>query len=212
VIGRLALALSAVLLAPRALAGQALTGSAALGGGWVRTESQAGSTQDLLSGIVVGGEGRLRLGRVSLDLAYREGSIATEDGADTRDYADGQLLLLVRAVSGVRLGVGPHARAYITTSGTQRWLFWTLRIRGEGTLIVPGIAGYAEVWRSLSARVNVSEPFERSTGGEVGMTVRFAPSRFWARLGYTIERAWLGNGTRVETVESLAVVLGFGAR
>lgn len=209
-IPRLGLALSVGLLAPTALAGQALTGSVALGGGWVRTDSQTGTTQDLLSGVVVGGEGRLRLGRATLDLAYREGTVATTDESDTRDYADGLLLLMIEALPGVRLGAGPHARAYITNTGTQRWLFWTLRVRGEGTLIGQNISGYAEAWRSMSARVNVSEPLDRATGGEVGMTVKFAPSRFWARLSYGIERAWLGNGTRKETVESLGVIVGFG--
>jgi len=205
---RVALAVVAVLLAVPPLAAQVLHGSAALGGGWVRSVSLLATNKDVLNGVVIGGEGRVRVGRVMVDVAYREGSLVTSDHSDTRDYAEGHVRLIVATVPGVTLAVGPHARAYITNTGTQRWLFWTARLRGERNLIAPYIAGYVELWRSLGAKVNVSEVFEKATGGEVGMRVRFSRSQFWVRVGYGIERAWLG--TRRETVEGMSVALGYG--
>ena len=202
---------AALLLSAAPLTAQTLHGSAALGGGWVRTISVLGTSQAALRGVVLGGEGRVRVGRVMLDGAYREGGLSTYDRAETRDYAEGHLLLMVATVPGVEIGIGPHARAFITNTGTQRWLFWSLRLRGERHLIAPTIAGYVEVWRTLSANVNVSEAFDRARGGEVGMKVQFARSRFWGRVGYQIERAWLGDDARRETVEGLAIVLGYGA-
>lgn len=201
---------AAALLAAAPLSAQALHGSAGLGVGWVRSVSHLGTTTEELSGTVVGGEGRLRLGHVMLDLGYREGSLVADSGSDTRDYADGHFLVLVTTVPGVVISGGAHARAFITNTGTQRWLFWTMRLRGEHPLIAPSLGGYLEVWRSLGANVNVSEEFERAAGGEVGLSLQVARSPFWGRVGYGIERAWLG--TRRETVEALTFVVGFGRR
>jgi hypothetical protein len=207
---RAAVAAAVALLAASPLSAQALLGSAGLSLGWVRSSSALGSTTSQLRGTVLGGEGRVRVGRVAFDVAYREGSIVSYDGNETRDYAEGRLLLLLATVPGVTLVAGPHARAYITSSGTQRWLFWTVRVRGEHELVGPSVSGYVEVWRSVGATVNVSEQFEKATGGEVGMNFRFGQSLFWGRAGYAIERAWLGS--RSETVEGITAVVGFGRR
>jgi hypothetical protein len=200
---------AALVLIAAPLAAQTLHGSAALGGGWVRTVSLLGSSEDALRGVVIGGEGRVRVGRFMIDAAYREGGLSTYDRSETRDYAEGHFLVMASVVRGVEIAIGPHARAFITNTGTQRWLFWSLRLRGERDLITPSIAGYVELWRSLSAKVNVSEAFDKANGGEVGMKVRFSGSRFWSRVGYQIERAWLG--ARRETVEGLNIVVGYGA-
>jgi hypothetical protein len=205
---RVAPVAAALVLIASPLVAQTLHGSAALGGGWVRTVSLLGSSEDALRGVVIGGEGRVRVGRFMIDGAYREGGLSTYDRSETRDYAEGHLLLMIATVPGIELGIGPHARAFITNTGTQRWLFWSFRLRGERNLIAPSIAGYVELWRTLSARVNVSEAFDKANGGEVGMKVRFTHSRFWSRVGYQIERAWLG--ARRETVEGLNVVVGYG--
>jgi hypothetical protein len=58
----------------------------------------------------------------------------------------------------------------------------------------------------------VSEPFGRATGGIVGMQVRIPRSPVYGRLTYGIERATMGDGARLETVEGLSVVLGVGRR
>jgi hypothetical protein len=198
-------ALVATAIPPVTLSGQALTGSFALGGGWVRSMSTA---DEALRGAVVGGEAQLQLGRVSFRAGYREGSVRPYSDAAARDYADGHAFIMVTTVPGLIVSAGPHARAYITDVGTQRWLLWTIRLRGEGDLISPSIGGHFEVWTTVSARVNVTEAFDRATGGEVGMTVQFSGSPIWARLSYAIERARLGGGGRFETVEDMSLVLG----
>jgi hypothetical protein len=125
---------------------------------------------------------------------------------------EGDALLSVVTVPGVVVRVGPHARAYITSTGTQRWVFWTARLRGERALIGPALGGFVELWAAWSADVNVSEPFGRATGGIVGMQVRIPRSPVYGRLTYGIERATMGDGARLETVEGLSVVLGVGRR
>jgi hypothetical protein len=205
-------AVAALLCAavPPSLAAQGLQGRAGLSVGWVRSSSALGTSADMLHGTVIGGEGRVGIGRVSIDLGYREGSIVTDDDSETRDYAEGHFLLIVKTVPGILIAAGPHAHAYITNSGTQRWFFWSVRLRGEHDLIAPLFAGYVELWRSIGADVNVSEQFERAAGGEVGMNLRAGRSPFWGRVGYGIERAWLAG--RRETIEGLTVAVGFGRR
>jgi len=150
VIPRLGLALSVGLLAPTALAGQALTGSVALGGGWVHTDSHTGTTQDLLSGVVIGGEGRLRLGRATLDLAYREGSIATQDASDTRDYADGLLLLPYFLGEKTPLH-DPYARGTLVGLGLHHTLGHIWRAALEGVCF--GFRHHVEVFEELGQSV-----------------------------------------------------------
>jgi hypothetical protein len=210
---RVAPALVALALAVPLAAQTPLQASAAIGGGWERSVSLLGTTSaTVLKGLVLGGEASARVGRVTIDGAYRQGTLDNSEGSDSRQYAEGHLRVMVATVPGLLVGFGPHARAYITNTGTQRWLFWALRVRGEQNIIGSTFSGYVEFWRSLTATVNVSESFDKATGGDVGMLVRFPESRFWGRVGYGIERAWLvGTDSRRETVEGLSLVLGYGA-
>ena len=208
----LLIALAAVACAAPAAA-QAPVVSGGLSVGSVRARSRWGSIDEVTSGAVIGGEGRVRLGRVTLDGVYVQGALNPDTGTtESRDYAEGGLFLTVATVPGVGLRVGPHARAYISPQGTQRWLFWTARLRGEGSLIAPAVTGFAELWAAWAAVVNVSEAFGRATGGVVGMTVRIPGSPVWGRLSYGIERAEMGNGARLETVEGVSLAIGVGRR
>lgn len=194
-------------------AGQGLFGSIAVSAGSVWTRSRTGTVEDAMSGAVVGGEGRVGIGRVTLDFAYLQGALNPDTGsAESRDYVEGDALLSVVTVPGVTVRMGPHARAYISSSGTQRWLFWTARLRGERALIAPAVSGFVELWAAWSADVNVSEAFSRASGGVVGMTVRIPHSMFYGRLSYGIERAQMGDGARLETVEGVSLLVGVGRR
>lgn len=194
-------------------AAQRLAGSIGFAAGSVRARSRVGAADELATGAVIGGEAGLRLGRVTVDLAYLQGTLSPDTGsAESRDYVEGDAFLSVMTVPGVVVSVGPHARAYITTTGTQRWLFWTARLRGERALIGSAVGGFLELWTAWSADVNVSERFGHATGGVVGMQVRIPRSPVYARLTYGIERAAMGDGARLETVEGLSVVLGVGRR
>ena len=201
-------------LAPPVLAAQVLTGSFGASGGAIRAKSVVGTTSEVGSGAVIGVEGRVGLGRVSVDVSYAQGSLNPEvAGAESRDYVEGDAYLSIVTFPGVILRAGPHARAYITETGTQRWLFWTGHLRGEFTLITsPAFIAFAEAWIAWSADVNVSEEFDRARGAIVGMTARVPGSLFYGRLSYGIEQARMGGGTRLDEVEALTVVVGFGRR
>ena len=195
------------------VAGQGLVGAIGFSAGSARSRSQLGSTAEVLSGTMVGGEGRVGIGRVTLDFTYLQGALKPDTGsAESRDYVEGDALLSVVTAPGLTLRVGPHARAYISSTGTQRWLFWTARVRGERTLIAPAVSGFVEFWAALSGDVNVSEAFGSARGGLVGMSVRPPNSLFYGRLTYGIEHAKMGGGARLETVEGVSLLLGFGRR
>ena len=211
---RMFVACALAVLAPLAGAGaQGLTGSAGGSAGSVRSTATLGGASVAFSGAMIGGEGHVGIGRVSVDVAYLQGTLNPDTGsAESRDYVEGELLLSVVALRGLMVRVGPHARAYISSAGTQRWLFWTGRVRGERTLIAPVVSGFVEGWLALSADVNVSEAFDNARGAVVGLSVRLPGPPFYGRLSYGIERARMGGGARLETVEGLSVVVGFGGR
>ena len=201
-------------LAAAGLAAQGLTGSLGAIGGAVRSKAVVGTTTEVGAGAVIGVEGRVGIGPVSVDLSYAQGTLNPEvAGAESRDYVEGDAYLSVVTFPGVILRAGPHARAYISETGTQRWLFWTGHLRGDFSLITsPAIVAFAEAWLAWSADVNVSEEFDRARGAIVGMSARIPGSLFYGRLSYGIEQARMGGGTRVDDVESLTVVVGFGRR
>ena len=167
-----------------------------------------------LTGTVLAGQGALALGRLELALGYVQGKIgpAGASGAG-QDLVEGVALLGVRPASWLRLAVGPHARSYTLTGGTQlRWAFWELRARVSGAFVGSAGRGYMELWRALSASVNVPERFDHAQGGEAGMVVHLARAPLELRLGYRIDHAVLGGGTRLETVDAVVVGVGLSGR
>jgi hypothetical protein len=207
-----AVALSATLAGSSA--GQGLPVSIGLAGGLLEARSRIAGADESLRGTTVGLSGRLEIGRVTVAASYLQGSLDPSGSgtAAARDYVEGRLLVGVTALPGLALRVGPHARAYITDSGTQRWLFWTLRARGERALVAPSITAFAEGWLSVSGHVNVTEPLDHARGGEVGMRVRLPRAPWWAQVAYGIERASLADGARLETVDGVVIAVGYGRR
>jgi len=200
-------------LAPAITAAQGLTGSVGGIAGGVRTRSIVGTTSEVASGAVIGVEGHVGISRVSVDLSYLQGTLNGDIvGTASREYVEGDAFLSVVTFPGVILRVGPHARAYISDVGTQRWLFWTGHLRGELGLIKPAITAYAEAWVAWTADVNVSEEFDKGHGAIVGIHARIPGTGFYGRLSYAIEQAHMGGGARVEDVEGLTFVVGFGRR
>lgn len=177
-----------------------------------RVRSTIGPAREALSGSVLGVEGRFAVWRLVLNVGYGQGSVHPDSGSPaSRDVVEGRVLVGVQPLPGILLKAGPHVRSYVSTSGTQRWFFWEARLRGERP-IVGGVSGYAEVWRVLSGDVNVLEAFNGGQGGEAGMLVTLPNRPVWGRLSYGIERARLGGGSRLETVEGVSLTVGFGWR
>jgi hypothetical protein len=164
---------------------------------------------DQFTGSAFLGEGGLSMGRLRLSASYLQGTINPNGGTATaRDLVEGTVLVGVRTLDWLTIEGGPHARAYSLAGGTQRWLFWELRARAATAFVGSAAQGYAELWRAVAANANVPEPFDHAQGGEVGMILRLARAPVAARLGYRVDHAVLGGGTRLETVDG--VVIGVG--
>jgi hypothetical protein len=207
------LALVAAVLAAGEARAQALhpVGSASLVTARVRSQVPAGIDQ--FTGSAFLGQGALAMGRVELSASYLQGTLNRDGGtAAARDLVEGTVRLGVRALDWLTLETGPHARAYTLTAGTERWLFWELRARAASAFVGSAVQGYAELWRALSADANVPEPFDHAQGGEVGMVVRFTRTPLAARVGYRIDHAVLGGGTRLETVDGVVIGVGVAWR
>ncbi len=210
---RLRVAVALLCLTPAITTAQRLTGSLGGIGGAVRTRSIIGTTTEIASGAVIGVEGRVGISRVSVEVSYLQGTLSGDiGGTDSRDYVEGDAYLSVVTFPGVILRVGPHARAYVSDVGTQRWLFWTGHLRGEFGLIKPALTAFAEAWAAWDADVNVSEEFDKGHGAIVGLTALSPGTGFYGRLSYAIEQAHMGGGSRIEDVEGISFVVGFGRR
>jgi hypothetical protein len=211
---RISLVVLAVALTPGELHAQALhlVGSASLVTARVRSEVPAGTDQ--FTGSAFLGQGALAMGRVQLSVSYLQGTLNRDGGtAAARDLVEGTVLLGFRALDWLTLETGPHARAYtVAGSSTQRWLFWELRARAATAFVGSAVQGYGELWRAVSADANVPEPFDHAQGGEAGMIVRLARAPLEGRIGYRIDHAVLGGGTRLETVDGVVIGLGLAGR
>lgn len=172
-----------------------------------------------LSGTTLGGSGGVALGRLALDIGYWQGRVAPEGAAGgagvrppARDYTEGTVLLGVQPVGWLRVRGGVQARTYVTPAGTERWVFWQVRVRAEQMILEPAVRVHGELWRAISTEVNAPQPLDRGQGGEVGLTVRLPRWPLSARLTYGIDDAKLGGGVRRETVDQLSLTIGFGVR
>jgi hypothetical protein len=208
---RLLTAVLAIACAAGPLAAQTLRPAASASLVTARVKSAVPAGAEEWSGTAFLGQGALTLGRLSLNVSYLQGTLdPTGVGAATtgRDLVEGTVLLGIRPASWLTLQGGPHARAYTLTGGTQRWLFWEVGARVATAFVGSAVQGYAELWRAVSADANVPEPFDHAQGGEAGMILRLARAPLQARVGYRIDHAELGGGTRRETVDGVVVGVG----
>jgi hypothetical protein len=161
-------------------------------------------------------------GFVTLDWGYWQGQLdPTGSSAGqfaSRDVVEGYAMLGARPFGWLSVRGGPHAWTYISNAGTQRWFLWEARARAQGE-ILPDVQSYVDLWRVLSADVNVPQNFQSGMGGEGGLIllVRDAPiipERFPVRirLSYGIERVRMGGGVRTEVMDRLGLSLGIGRR
>lgn len=184
-----------------------------LDGSAVHSNPVIGSVASSLSGTLLGGEGRVGLGPVALELGYWQGSLTAKSGpAGNEDLVEGKALLGVSPVHWFTISAGPVARAYTANAGTERWLTWRIQGRVQEELVPQTVQGYAELWFVASSTVNVVQPFTSGRGGRV--SVRLAPAAWplWLTLGYGIEQIRLGSGSRIDTVDRVTLGVGYSRR
>jgi hypothetical protein len=181
----------------------ALVGSATVG-------RVASISSEQLSGPLFGLRGTLRFWRVELIGQYAQGNLGAEGGSVSEDLVEGGLTLAVRPVPQLSLGIGPHARSYVTDVSTERWTFWEARARLETDLVGTSVRSSLEGWFALSGGVSTALPFGNGRGIEGGVRVRVASTPAWVRLAYRVDRGTLSNDLRVDTVEQLFIQVGIG--
>jgi hypothetical protein len=214
--------LGAAAATPAPAPAQRLAIGASLWGAGVKARTTIDSTSttpaaaEALSGPVLGFDARVSLGRWGLRLGYGQGSLDPDTlGLQTekRDYVDGFIDVSFRPLPTLEIGVGPYARAYTTDRGTQRWSFWQLRARYEAGIITPDVRGYAELWGGFAGTVNAAQAYDGSRGGAAGLQWRISRLKgapVTLTIGYLIDEARAGGGTRRETVERTWLALGVG--
>ena len=172
-----------------------------------------GAVSSALSGSVFGGESRVGLGPVALDLGYWQGSLTSKSGpASNEDMVEGKVLLDVSPTHWFTISAGPFARAYTTPAGTERWLTWRVQGRVQQDLVPETVRGYAELWFIASSNVNVVQQFTSGRGGNVGLRLAPASWPVWLTASYGIEQIRLGSGSRLDTVDRVTFGVGYSRR
>jgi hypothetical protein len=162
-----------------------------------------------LKGPLLGGAGRVRFGRMQLDVAYAEGELTPLVGTGgTETLADASLVLSAAVGAGFSIGGGAHARAFIGTASTVRWMRTELHARYERELI-PGLAtADVALWQVLGADVNAQGGADGGRGAVAGLTIQLPNSPFALRAAYTADRMAYANGTS-EFLDHVEVGLRF---
>ncbi|OLC34364.1 MAG: hypothetical protein AUH81_12445 [Candidatus Rokubacteria bacterium 13_1_40CM_4_69_5] len=183
-------------------------------GAIVRLGTQILGARESQSGPIFGGEAGLGLGPVTLGAGYLEGRLQPGSSGTPkgRDLVEARIFVSARPVPWLTLSAGPRVRAFVTDSATERWVLWQVRARAQNALASTPLQTYIELWRALSARVNLPEPVDHVQGGEAGVVLRPRGSAVWLRLGYRVDGAQLGGGSRSESVEAVSFAVGIGPR
>ena len=178
----------------------------------LQTRFATGASSDV-SGRALGASGDIRRGPVALALGYWQGRVdADPAGTQQQDVIDGYALLVVHAQPWLGVKVGAEARSYVTPAGTERWVFWQVRLHAERAIVNPSVRGHVEIWHALSTEVNTQGTVDRAQGGEVGLTLQRALGPLWLRMAYGIDDARLNGSERRQTLEALAFSVGYGGR
>jgi len=181
------------------------------GGATTRLSESAPTGTTILSGATASFSARIGVGRFAIEGQYRQGSLRADSGsAANEDLVEARVLAVVRPLSWFAIAVGPHARAYVVPGSTEHWTFIEGRARIEGAVIGDLVRTHVEGWTAFSASTNVPGSSGSAHGAEAGLTVRLRTSPVWFRLVYAIDRAQQNGSARTETLEDVALLVGFG--
>jgi hypothetical protein len=154
------------------------------------------------SGPLLEGTAGLAASVLELRLSYRQGSLAAAGGGNQRKLVEGAALLGVRIVPWLKVEAGPRVRAYVTSAGTERWVFWDGQIEASARVIRGAGWAYLRVGRTLGGDLP-GLTLDRGQGAQGGLDLRLGHSPLWARLGYWIHHTRIGGGQREETVQGM---------
>jgi hypothetical protein len=174
-------------------------------------QSMIEPSKSRFTGPVLGIEGGMVSDRLQLRVQYLEGRVSPASGTtdSARDVVEGQALVGFRALPWLTLWGGPSARAYTIGSANQRWIIWTVRATGRGTIVPGRVNSFVELYSAFSGSVGDPALPAGGRGLNGGLELRASASgMFWGRLGYRVESA-RANGLR-ETVETFSLSFIYG--
>lgn len=209
---QLGLLVTCAALLPAALHAQDKRWQFTLGGvaGHEIVQSRFGQLNDRFTGLLLGAEGVAISDRLMVRVRYGEGRINPSAGSSTaaREVVEGEAFFGVRATPWLSLWAGPSARAYTIDDSAERWLIWTVRATGRGTLLPGRMQTFVELWGAAAGSVGNPPINAGGRGANGGLEARLGDANFWGRLGYRIESTHAG-GLR-ETVETLTLSVIYG--
>ncbi len=173
-----------------------------------RVRSGAGTVLEPLDGAVFSVAGGASRSGVVLEGRYAQGRLTSESPTvEARDLVEGELRFGVRLHPAVTVTAGPHVRAYASSSGTRRWVFWEARIRGTAPIIPSRLDAYAELWGAVAGSTSLSTGFGSERGGEVGTRLEIPRTPLALRVAYRIDRGSGNNPTRSDMAEQIVVAV-----
>jgi hypothetical protein len=169
-----------------------------------------GSLGGRTAGTVLGGLVTAQLGAFDVEGRYLQGALQPQDDmSPRRELVQGQLVLGYHATPWLSAHTGARARAYITPTGTERWLVWLLGARVESPIVGTTVRGHVALWRALALSANVGSDVGRAgRGGEAGVTLQLPSRPVWFRLAYGIDQSAVRGAARRETVEEFTLSVG----
>src|SRR5688572_14423233 len=95
------------------------------------------TTTRILSGPVLGAQGRIAFNRIELEGRYGEGSLSPAEGTTglTEEMVEGNAVVWFKPLPWLAVGAGPQLRAFISASGSSHWTRIDLRTRMNQDLI-----------------------------------------------------------------------------
>ncbi len=157
------------------------------------------------TGMMIGGSGSARLGKLSIGLSGLMGTFkgSGSDPANTEVKARASALTLMYAFApAIQVGLHAEGRRFEADAGTTAWRLIGGRARLEPGLGIPGLRGLADV--AVLPASSVSGGPSLKMAMEIVVGASFAPPRgaFQARLGYRFERFDVGaQGLAAERYE-----------
>ena len=174
-----------------------------------KTNGSGDAASSRYSGMTIGGALAVRLRKLRLDLRYLEGGLSSDADLPDQDIVEGELMLGFAPFSWLVVKTGPHIRSFVTSQGTQRWVFWEGRAALGAKLGSPNLVTYLEAWHVFASDVDAVEPFGSGNGMEAGISYALSKLPFMARLAYRIDNSSLGEGSSSNTVEQLVFAIGW---
>ncbi len=208
------LAALALAIVPRTARSQSLDAAAEAFNAQWRVYAQGTAFEQ--KGLMVGGSGGVRLGRIRIGVGGWMGTLKGEGSAASPDVKTRTTAasVLVRVLPRLDLGAQYEVRRFETALGATVWTMMGASVRLMPNLGVPGLDGMVDV--SLLPSASIADGPKVSMALQTNVGVTYAPQggRVSFRLAYRFERYDVGavGGAGAHYEQFRGVAAGVGIR